>query len=353
MSTTLELFPNHAVYSKTVLSPSELIDMPQGISEVIAIANDRLIPVSLQKGPFMKGDIVTVDGVKGEISDIQNNYVRLIAEKMQVQINNPKQVVSHSDSVSKQYKVATIQGPVTLIGTLNGISWTPSYLVTIAELNHIKSFELMGHITSDQDLFTATKAIFHVESVLKAPSRRAGMMMAASEEPTKPDFQKKYMYNKLNIDNEMSLPLDGFADLYIPRVYFQTLQEKVRPVYGYAFDGQHSFPEAPVTILSKDLEILGKSQLEVSGTRVFLKVAPEENLATDLIIQEDDHGLNFHLSVTSAFNKEVDLILEHHPYRQVERTDPLASYAFAGKLFWSMKVPPNTTSSYQGSIIYK
>lgn len=323
MLKSLELFPNYAIYHDIISGVT--IEVPPAVSELISIVNNRVVPSSqIRDGPFSPGTLVTVDGIEGTI--VRENEIQ--RSDVSARIYQPKQIVSGTN-YNKEYSIETQERPVFVQGKISNIGWSHSYIVILGSDNLIRNFQLLAKVRYSGVPFSVDSIRFLEET-----------------------SQKKYLWNKpLKITTEVTLPLDGFQNQSVRRVYFLKLEQQAQPQYGYSFDLSQTYPPGPVRVLDSELQVLGESMLEVHESWILLRVAREPNLQADLILKEDSRGLTFTLQIDSRFTTSVDLILEKEISKRVVKTDPIASTRIPGRLLWNLQIVPGR-NSILGNITY-
>jgi len=370
---TLEIFPNLALYRLEVLKEGLRV-VPDNLEDISMFyqSENKLIPQQVfveDSGSITSGDLVEVDGKEGQVHNITNDYIDILESGLEEgeiwygveRIRKPKSIIRKSGSAIGK-RIETRAGNI-ISGTIRGLSWTPTYIVILSEnVDEINTLTLSALVDATRiHPFVVEQIIFNTKPVLREERMipRGGRQMAVAEMaavseeiPVQIPIEINVKYTRnivIDIKDEFSIPLDEFADISAPRYYFLTISEQAKPSYGYMFNVTRFIPPGRVKVYDNDANLIGFSKLEVSGERVILKIAPEEKLLTQTIVEtyrpeqreeSTREVTEYKVKVTSNFDSEVILILEFYVHKKVMSADPEPSERLPGKLLWYSRINP-------------
>lgn len=378
---TLELFPNLSIYR--LQTKDEIVDLPVGVSDIVAIDKTTFdsVPTRLiRNSPFEPGDQIQIDDLQGQLIQTTDTYTDLYLDNSAdstptlIRVYSVSQIISLG-SVSKRYQISNPeQNDVVITGFDEHLSWSPTYTVILSkDPNLIRKLSLIGQVNASQTNylgFNIDEIVFNTKSVLRqsGPKLMSSSMARSavmSQEDAVEDldeeninFESRYTWSDpIEISDEMTFPLASWDNLTSKRVYFLGIRQNSKPVYGYVFEIQSFIPSGPVRVQDDELNFVGMTTLQNVGTgkRVTLKIAVEDNLLTQTIVQnrsqiedtESDNETKVHTEITdfeitvfSKFKTDVRLIAELDFSGTLKSASKEPDERLPGKLLWYHTVKP-------------
>lgn len=365
---SLEIFPNLAVYRR-VVEKDGLVPLPENLEDVSVFkkSGDQVVLSKIQldnKSSFQFGKIVVVDGERGLLYAIGEKHVVLIQSEnsgkfITKRIYKPKNISTEDQQTAGKTVEANVDDVIS--GFISGLSWKPTYVFILSQdVNKITNITLSAYVNASNLFpFTVDKIVFNTKSVLREQRTRgvhhmesAALMAAPSEAPsTVPmDLKVTYVWEKsVDIEGEISLPLDKFNDLEISRLYFLDLSEQSKATYGYMFDVTDFIPPGRAKIYNSDLEFVGFSTLLTFGKRILIEIAPEEKLLVQTVVETSRpegseestrQVTEYEIKITSKFDQPITLVLKYSLYGKLLSADPEISERLPGMIIWYLTSEP-------------
>ena len=334
MPVWLEVFPNAALYRMT--TRSSIVETPLEVSELVA---DGALVRLESFGQLTPGTPVTISDQTGLLLNVTDTYVDILNNEHVSRFYKPAQVKFLEKPVKKYFIWNPEEHDISLSGNFSELTWKPIY--TLHMLDKVRltlTAELLGgHFLP----FTVDSIIFNTLPVVKESTMLRSMAMSAAVSAPLANIKTSYEFNiPTRVTSEMSIPLMSVEES-VPTVYFLTIVPGNEVQYGYILDSPKYIPEGPVRVFNANGNLVGTSNVDVSGKQVRIKVAIEENVRTGIVVErsEKENRQNISFQITISSPKSITLIAELDFYGRLLESNPPINQRLSNKLFWYFSVP--------------